>query len=156
MNITPQELDVLITCPKEIVKNPRKSFQDSNGNRRNDFTARSADGNVFQIFMRQNLRLLEDFSIGLIWKCKECPEKDIIICRFNGPHGGNRKIDTHFVTHIHKLNLELAQNDIFKTNDVRETHDYSTFHEAIYSFCEYCHINGAIKYFPDVYSQPLF
>lgn len=44
MDMTPQELDMLITCPKKIVKKPRKSFQDSNGNRRNDFTAKSAEG----------------------------------------------------------------------------------------------------------------
>lgn len=156
MDMTPQELDMLITCPKEIVKKPRKSFQDSNGNRRNDFTAKSAEGEFFRIFMRQNLRMLEDFSIGLIWECKEYPDEDIIICRFNGPHGGNQKIETHFVTHIHKLNLELATNDIFRTNDVSETKCYSTFHEAIYSFCEHCHIKGAIKYFPEAYSQSLF
>ena len=155
MDISEQQLHDLITCPKEIISKPRKEFLCSNGCRRNDFTAKSSTNQSFRIFMRQNLRLPEDYSIGLIWECQENQE-DIILCRFNGPHGGNKKVATHFVTHIHELNLELAKEDVFKESTVKETHDYATFTDAIYAFCEYCHIKGAIRYFPTAYSQSLF
>lgn len=155
LDISEQQLHGLITCPKTIIKRPKKEFYSSNGCLRNDFTAQSTTNEHFRIFMRQNLCLLEDYSIGLIWECQDNNE-DIIICRFNGPHGGNRKINTHFVTHIHKLNVELAKEDIFKENDVSETKDYATFADAIYTFCEYCHISEALKYFPEAYSLDLF
>ena len=75
MNITTEERDYLIHAPKMILKKPRKLFQNVNGCRRNDFTARSEDDEQFSIFLRQNMMLGEDFSMGLRWKCREAERK---------------------------------------------------------------------------------
>ena len=156
MDIDREKLAQLITCVKTIQAKPRKQFLEANGCRRNDFTAVSDSDDKFRIFMRQNLFLSEDFSIGLMWACPQLPDKDIILCRFNGAHGGNRKLPLHFVTHIHLLNLDTVVDGRFKENDVHATDQYATFDEAIYAFCEYCHIRDAIQYFPNAYSKPLF
>ena len=155
MNITTEERDYLIQAPKMILKKPRKLFQNVNGCRRNDFTARSEDDEQFSIFLRQNMMLGEDFSMGLRWKCREA-EREIILCRFNGPHGGNRAIPMHFVPHIHLLNIEDAQEDLFHENDVHETERYHTFEEAIPLFLEYCGLKDAASYFPSAYETVLF
>lgn len=105
--------------------------------------------------MRQNTTLTENFSIGLKWE-KAPGEDSIILLRCNGPHGGNKKYEIHFVPHIHRLNIELAQQDIFKENDARPTEEYSTFDSALFYFCNLCNIKDADKYFSNAFNTALF
>lgn len=155
MNITKEQLDNLIKCQKVITRPPKKHMVEQNQCRRNDFFAHSAELNAtFHIFMRQNLILPEDFSVGLQWQTHDYG--NIIILRCNGPHGGNRSLPLHFVPHIHRLNISLAQTDHFRENDTCKTESYSTFEGAIAHFCSICHIQGAEKYFPYINQQTLF
>lgn len=156
MNITFNQLECLITCPKVITTAPHKKFDVENGNRKNDFRLESENGeHRFSVFMRQNTILTENFSIGLKWETAPT-EDSIILLRCNGPHGGNKKYTIHFVPHIHRLNIELAQQDIFKENDVRPTDEYSTFDSALFYFCNLCNIKDADKYFLNAFSPALF
>lgn len=154
MDITAEFLEGLITCPKKIVTPPKREMTIQNQCRRNNFTARSVNGSEdFCIRLRQSAILPEDFSIVLQWKSDG---RNIIIFRCNGPHGGNRSIPSHFTPHVHRLNLELAAQGIFKESDTATTTEYSTFESAVRYFLLYCGIEGAGKYFPYVIQPSLF
>jgi hypothetical protein len=156
MDISQERLNELISCPKDITPSQRQKFEEINGSRRLNLKLYSEKANLyFQIFLRQNTMLLENFSVGLIWEACEVPA-DIIILRCNGLHGGNKNCEHHCVPHIHRLNLELATIDIFKEDDVELTTEYTTFDSAIYYFCTMCNIQNAAKYFPESYNLSLF
>lgn len=149
-------IDHLITCPKLISKPPKKLFQETGANRRNDLEVETLDHQEqFSIFLRQNNILPDNFSLGLIWKSHEL-NKDIIIFRCNGPHGGNLKIKEHFKQHIHKISAEDINNQHYKPSSIEVTSEYVSFDQAIAFFMLYCNIKDAHIYFPSITSQSLF
>ena len=154
MNISKEQLDFLITCPKMIAIPPNAEMSIQSKCRRNSFALQGINSKEkFGVKLRQNIVLPEDFSVILQWQTME---RDIILLRCNGPHGGNRKLPLHFVPHIHRLNLELAAQDVFIENDVTSTNGYSTFESAIRYFCTCCGIAAAEKYFPFIIQTSLF
>lgn len=156
LDITQEQLDKLISCPKRITKPPKKGQQDAHVNKRSDFSVICDDtGEEFIVFVRYNTILTENFSIGLVWLNKNIGSS-IIILRCNGLHGGNKNVEHHNVQHIHTLNIELAQNDIFKEDTVTITKEYSTLNDALFYFSRRCNIIGMEKHFPGMMSIPLF
>lgn len=156
MELTSEQLQELVTCKKKMTVFPKKIFEERNGCRRNDCRLFSEESQQkFTVFMRQNMMLAENFSVGLIWHAVEA-DAPITIYRCNGRHGGNKNIEHHNACHIHMLNLEKAANNIYKDDDVHITSKYSTFDEAVYFFCEHCGIVEANRYFPTAYAIRLF
>ena len=102
-----QRIQELIKLPKTIVsKRPRHGYQEENGNRRCDLELRSQghEEDVFEIFIRQNVRFIENFSIGLRYRA-DSPLGTITLVRYNGPHGeSSRAPDGHYAKpHIHRV-----------------------------------------------------
>lgn len=158
MFLTNEEIDNIITCQKIITKPPKRQMQESGYNLRNDFELTSADNkHHFNVFIRQNTELPDNFSIGLIWKNTDIG-KNIIMFRCNGPHGGNLKISEHFKPHTHTITTHDILNEIYKptANGTKETNEYHTFDEALAHFCLYCGIQNAQTFFPSIISQSLF
>lgn len=158
MFLTNEEIDNIITCQKIIAKPPKRQMQESGYNLRNDFELTSADNKYhFNVFMRQNTELPDNFSIGLIWKNTDIG-KNIIMFRCNGPHGGNEKIPEHFKHHTHTITTDDISNEIYKPtmSGTKETNEYHTFDEALAYFYLYCGIQNAQIFFPSIISQSLF
>lgn len=158
MCITDDMINCMITCNKIITKNPKRLMEEHGVNLRNDMELSSSDGQEhFSVFIRQNTQLPDNFSLGLIWKNAEL-NKNIILYRCNGPHGGNIKIKEHFKPHIHKINAKNIENEIYKPTieGIEMTAEYNTFDEALSFFCLYCGIQDACNFFPQIRSQSLF
>ena len=154
MLLSNERLEELITIDKIIETPPKRRFKIDRGQRRNDFDVYAPDiDEHFHVFLRQNLILSENFSVGLQWRIEK---ESIIILRCNGLHGGNRNIPHHLVPHIHKLDLLEAAKEHFTESVAQETSEYSTFHGAIYYFLNHCKIKGAEEYFPFLSQISLF
>ncbi|MBR1759918.1 MAG: hypothetical protein IJ741_01895 [Schwartzia sp.] len=157
MDISAERLEELITAKKQITAPPKKGMTIERQCKRNQFDAYAPElDESFHVFMRQNCILPDDFSVGLMWNRKD--GEPIILFRCNGPHGGNENVPHKFCTHIHRLNLEKAVEDIFKENDTTETKEYSTFEDAIFFFLTHCGFDTAEmqSYFPFLYNISLF
>ena len=94
MTITDQEIQDLIRTPKVIVgKTPKSGYKEKEGHRRCDLDleATSLDSVRFKVFVRQNLRFIENFSIGLRYKIDHPALQTITLVRYNGPPRRNQQ-----------------------------------------------------------------
>lgn len=156
MQLTQEQLHALITCTKVIKRKPKTDMVHERKYLRNDFTATCPDtGENFHIFIRQSAILSENFSIGLIWECKE-EGKNITIFRCNGLHGGNKNVIYHNSCHIHTINLEGLAQDCFQKMDAEITAKFTLFSECLYYFGNHCNIIGLDQYFPCMKTFNLF
>ena len=72
LQLSDQEIEKLINCPKRIIESPKKELQLVNGHWRNDMELQSDDGEYnFSVFMRKNEDFEENFSIGLIYNPRD-------------------------------------------------------------------------------------
>lgn len=144
-------IDSLISCEKMIQSAPKKTMSTDPRNEftfRNGFTCASADGKIFEVFMRMNRKLPYLFSIGLRFRSEN---GTFIICRYNGKHPHRNKIanKNHLDDyHIHKLYDEQLADGTDSSLDAEVTGEYATFNEALYVFLNDCRIKNWRKYFP--------
>ncbi len=150
-----QEIQELVTSPKRIThRDPASGYREENGQRRWDLDLESvADQTVkFGVFIRQNSRYIENFSIGLRYHSNDRQLGTITLARYNGPHGEvSRQPDGHFAkSHIHRITAaELAAGYLQPRERHREiTERYSTLESALAIFLEDVGItNGEAHFF---------
>ena len=85
-----QDIQTLIRLPKVIIdKKPADGYREENRTRRCDLDLQSSDetGRVFQVFIRQHIRIGQNFSIGLRYAVNLGKLTTITLARYNGPHG---------------------------------------------------------------------
>jgi hypothetical protein len=158
MTYNDSDIKKLISCPKEIVIAP-KGLKPERGSRRDSFTLKSSDGIYsFNCFIRELVKLPENFSIGLDYNPKD--EKGVIkILRCNGLHGGHKEFPHHAHCHIHQATALSINNGLDPTNTAIITNEYTTLSQAIQFFLRYVNVKSAdaLKYFPppklDLFSQ---
>lgn len=148
---TQKELEYLISCPKEIIKPPRKSMVLTNGHQRNDMDLCSVEGKEkFRVFMRKNAQFEENFSIGLDYIPSEGGQQ-ICLVRCNGPHGEHTNdlfsSAPHTGYHIHKATAENINAGLKPEKFAIITTEYATYDEALFFFLKQCNIKGSEKYF---------
>lgn len=84
---TQEELDALIACGKRTLDPPRKSMREESGSLRNEAMLESVDGlYTFRVFIRQNVKFPENFSVGLDFVPRDEPGS-VCLLRCNGPMG---------------------------------------------------------------------
>jgi hypothetical protein len=140
----PQEIERLISCRKVIDTPPRKDPVLSNRSYRNNFTARSVDGDEqFSVFLRQSDDLPDNFTIGLLYTNHDGAEYMLFRC--NGPHGDVEYDDIgnalHFEYHTHLLKTG------YRRMVAQKTVEYGSYQDAISFFMKRCNILEAEKYF---------
>ena len=150
------EIFKLIECDKIIPKKPPVQKQ-TNRDLIRKFDVISTDGSSeFEVFFAQNVRLPEDFSVGLIYG------KSLLI-RYNGFHGttiaGFHKYEHHADAHAHTLTFDDVMNG-------RESHpskiedmtgNYYDFESAQLFLLRNCGILNYEEYFDFTkYSQMSF
>lgn len=97
--LTDHEIEDLIAVPKDIVsKTPARGYREESGSNRCDLELQAVtDGNArFRVFIRQSVRYIENFSVGLRYRTNDGRYGDITLVRYNGPHGEtSRDADGH-------------------------------------------------------------
>ena len=161
--LTDHEIESLVRLPKNIVsKTPAVGYWNENLHRRCELelTANSSPDTEFTVFIRQNDKFIENFSIGLRYKTKDRTLGTITLVRYNGPHGEtNRGPGGHFGRpHIHRVTArELAEGNREPQERHRDITDrYSTFEEALSVFFRDITTSNYLDYFGELRQLELF
>ncbi len=156
LQLTKQEIEQLISCPKKIVEPPKKEMQLVNGHWRKDFKLQSEDGEYdFTVFIRKNEDFEENFSVGFIYYPREI-RGDIHLLRCNGPHGPHILFDHHNRFHIHKADPDNLASGAKAERTAYVTKNYASYQDALGYFLKKCNIKDSEKYFPDILQRELF
>ena len=157
------EIESLIGLPKDIVsKTPAVGYRNENLHRRCELelTASSSPDTEFTVFVRQNDKFIENFSIGLRYKTKDRTLGTITLVRYNGPHGEtSRGPGGHFGRpHIHRVTArELAEGNREPQERHRDITDrYSTFEQALSIFFRDIAASNYLDYFGELRQLELF
>lgn len=161
--ITDQDIQDLIRLPKIIVaKRPAMGHREENGQRRCDLDLRVDEPNpaAFKVFIRQNIRFIENFSIGLRYESDDRTLRTITLVRYNGPHGEiSRGPDGHYTKpHIHRITAaEIASGITHPQESHREiTTRYTTYEQALTVFFDDIQAYNHTAYFPGLGQERLF
>jgi hypothetical protein len=152
---TQAELDALVACDKRTLDPPKKSMRLELGSYRNEATLQSLDGqHSFRVFIRQNAKFTENFTIGLDYIQRDEPGS-ICLLRCNGPHGPHVLWSHHAQFHIHKALADNVNGGRKSEAFAEVTASYASLEEAIRHFGSICHITDWNLHFPDL-QQLLF
>lgn len=105
----------------------------------------SVSGDIsFNIYVRQNTQIEEDFSCGLRWNM---PSGEVItLARYNGSsHSHENKIEREkleFVCHIHLATERYIAIGKKSEGFAKATDAYSTYKGALYCLVKDCNISG--------------
>jgi hypothetical protein len=149
------ELDALISCPKEISEAPKREMRLSGAHWRNDATLVASNDlkGEFTMFMRRNEEFPENFSIGLTYLSQDGRD-GITLLRCNGPHGCYNSdfalAHPHFDYHIHQASGDAIEAGYAAEKSAVKTMEYASFEEALQFFVKAVNLNAkdAQKYFP--------
>ena len=139
-------VEEFIVCDKVINRKRKPAFKDEF--RHNKMTIELTCPTVnakMSMFLRRLKDFPEDFTVGLkLDGPNEIMEYDVVLVRFQGPHGGQsaeKSIrDLHNSYHIH----EYTQDDMNcrrKKASYKGKGNFASFEEAIICFMERCHIS---------------
>lgn len=155
--MTDQQLSNLFVCPKQITgKHPARGYHEDNRHWRCNLDLQSVNGTggVFEVFIRQHVVFVENFSIGLRYQTGNRSPGTITLARYNGPHGEfSRASDGHFAQpHTHHLTAEelAAGSTEPQEKDRRVTDRYATFAQALAVFFGDAGVTNYADYFPEL------
>ena len=162
--LSDDEIQGLLDRSKEIVrKTPRSGYRIEAGHRRADLDVEAANGNgtaLFSVFIRQNERFIENFSVGLRYRSNMAGLGDVTLVRYNGPHGDmSIHPDGHYAKpHIHRItSVELASGSREpRERDRAITDRYATLDNALRTFFDDLNVTGAQQFFPELSQGRLF
>ena len=138
-------IEEYITCEKTIDRKRKPAFKDEARHERMTIELTCPTINAkMSMFLRRLKDFPEDFTVGLkLDGPNEIMEFDVVLLRFQGPHGGQSveksMRDLHNSYHIH----EYTQDDMNcrrKKASYKGQAAFDSFEEAIIRFMERCHI----------------
>lgn len=142
-DFTDSFIDCLIAIDK-TVKNPGARWKEQKGSRQKNYVIKSIDGLLeFSLYLRQNLKIENDFSCGLVL-VKDGTTYPIV--RYNGSaHVHENPIESErfdFKCHIHKTTERYATSKYKLDHYASQTDAYSTLEEALTQLTLECKISG--------------
>ncbi len=155
--LTQDDIDNLISCEKLVMVAPRRTLKAQNAYEENGLQVMSVDGQYqFKIFIRRNLKLRENFSVGLIYVPRD-GSGEVRLVRCNGNHD-HRNPNGDLISGFH---LHLATEDALELGLKSDRYaelatSYATLEEAIYYFFSYTNVTGWQEFFPDAMQWGLF
>lgn len=157
MGLSDAEIAALITCPKVTDKPPRRQPKLERGSLRNDADLISQDQqHHFHMFIRQNAELIEDFSVGLIYRPLDGSDS-IDLFRCNGQHGGHRSFPLdkswHSSYHIHRATASAMDAGLRANLDASLCDAYASFEEALEHFLTTINLVDRDQHFPRLKRQ---
>lgn len=160
--MTHQEIERLIQLPKTVhFRKPAKGYREENGHRRCDLDLHTTpDGLKFKVFIRQNIKFDENFSIGLRYITDNDTLGTVTLIRYNGPHKEpSHPSDSHHCKyHIHRLtSAEIASGNFQPQERAREiTTRYGSFEEAVAVFFVDIKVSNTDQHLQDILQGRLF
>jgi hypothetical protein len=159
---TQQDIDDLISCPKNFSEPPKKGMKMDGGHTRSDakLVADNVNGE-FLMFMRKNEDFPENFSIGITYHPAD-GRGEITLLRCNGKHGeynGNFSLgDPHYDFHIHRATEEAIEKGLKAEKYAAKTFAYASFEEAVQYFVKAVNLStvDANRHFPNITQHKLF
>jgi len=154
------EIDRLVRTTKiPILSAVPQMPQPSAGHIRSTFDLQSRDGlEQFQVFIRINEILPENFSIGLVYRPKTGGK--VILMRCNGDHGEhlNKVVNSDRFSgpHIHHAREEALDLGLKEENYAEPTSEYFAWEEAFRVFTRKACIAGMEHFFPFMLQPSLF
>lgn len=154
------EIDRLVSLAKIPLPSSMPQLPHSSaGHSRTNFDLQSRDGEEhFQVFIRINDVLPENFSIGLVHKPKGGGK--ITLMRCNGDHGEhqNKVMNSNRFSgpHIHIATAEALDQGLKEENYAEPTSEYFAWEEAFRVFVQRANIVGMEPYFPFLQQPSLF
>lgn len=134
-----------IACKKVIDRKRKPAFKDEFRHVKMTIDLSCPTINAkMSMFLRRLKDFPEDFSVGLkLNGPNEIVDVDVVLLRFQGPHGGQSRTqsfhDLHNSYHIH----EYTQDDMNchrRRASFKCSADFSSFEEAIIAFLKRCNI----------------
>jgi len=151
--LTNKQIETLIKCPKTITEaEPQKGMVSDPRNvhtkRKNMKLIAQGGQDEFLVFIRQNMMLTEQFSIGLRYKTENVEIGAITLIRYNGEHGTlDWSKDQHYGSfHIYRINSTLLEQEIYEPKEIKRTNSYSTFEQALALFLQKASIVNASQF----------
>ncbi|MFA5728332.1 MAG: hypothetical protein WC957_02795 [Candidatus Neomarinimicrobiota bacterium] len=129
-----QEIKELIEIPKVIEELQPKVLKIESGHQRQKIILKSMDNQKrFWIFVRRNLKFVENFSVGLVYSAPD--GKNIHLLRLNGAHGQVSKkpfgLDPHIDFHIHTLTSnDFESGNYNKPSGIELTNEFVSLEQA--------------------------
>lgn len=150
------QIEKLISCPKEISVPPAKNLRLNGADWRNEAKMVATDGTkgTFSMFMRKNEDFPENFSIGLTYRPDD-GTSEITLLRCNGKHGvfngsGSDPNHPHFDFHIHKASEQAISAGRTAEKFADRTTEFASYEQALQHYVKVVKLNSrdASKYFP--------
>ena len=153
--LTDQQIKYLISCDKKIVNaDPKKGMKPDGKSeflqRRNLDVCSLSEQETFTVFLRKNNFLIEQFSIGILYKTRVREPSSIMLLRYNGIHGTkDYSIDGHYGDfHIHRITENLLSQEIYEPREISRTSLYNSFDQALSLFLRTLNIINPKDFFP--------
>lgn len=154
------EIDGLISEPKRIARaNPTHGMKPDGRNEKKNLDLVSVDGNHrFDVFIRKNLSLIEDFSVGLIYKSNQKELGDVMLIRFNGSHGQSDWSESRHYSafHIHTITEDFLRKGIREPKNITLTDRFSSLDQALTEFFSNIAVEAWQAHFPELKQMPMF
>ena len=161
--LTNQDIMNLIGTPKIIgARSPANAYRQEHGHKRCDIDLQATSDNSkkFEVFIRQNDKFIENFSIGLRYQTGDSNLRTITFTRYNGPHGeSSRNSEGHYAKpHTHRITAsEIASGSTQPQERHREITDrYSKYEQGLQVFFTDIGVTNYEVYFPELLQRRLF
>lgn len=144
MVLTDDEIDRLI-CLEKTVLNPKARKLEKRGSQQVNYEAESATGERFRVYVRQNLRLPEGYSCGLLYV--HTSGELVTLARYNGsdhehanPLDGTGALPA--ACHIHRATERYMRAGRKAEHFAETTERYSDLDGAVRALIHDCNIKG--------------
>lgn len=144
MVLTDEEISRLIGLAKSVT-NPRARLIEKRGSAQVNYEAVAETGERFRVFVRQNVRITEAFSCGLLFLSSS--GESVVLARYNGsdhPHS-NPLESTNMMApacHIHRATERYMLAGRKAEHFAEETDRYVNADGALAALVKDCNIGG--------------
>lgn len=141
--LTDEQIAGLLKAPKTVI-NPGARWKTQRGANQKNFDLESEDGRQFSLYLRQNIRIANNFSCGLLFKH---PQGTITLTRYNGSdhdHDNPLDLDTKVSTacHIHIATERYMSAGRKPEHYAKTTDRYTDLDGALRALVEDCVVLG--------------
>lgn len=142
--LTDEKIEALLCSPKTVI-NPGARKKTQMGSEQLNYEIRGQNGALFRLYVRQNLRVAEGFSCGLLY---EPPGGEpVTLTRYNGSdHSHGNPLENgevfHGACHIHKATERYIQAGRKSEHFAETTNRYTNLDEALRCLLSDCRIEG--------------
>ena len=142
-SVTDEKIEQLVTMKKKVT-NPNARNSDKMGHCQSNYTVKGDNGYEFQLYVRQNQLLEDDFSCGLSWLM---PSGEVLtLKRYNSSsHCHKNNIEDEklcYKTHVHQATEKYIRVNKKPDGFAVVTKEYKTLKGALHCLVNDCNISG--------------